>query len=115
MALVTTPKNCDPSVKKAIQQLSKKLGHVNFYLFAASRLIATDSNQKLVSVADLTAWIAGTANQIVVTDNGDGTVTLSLPQDIHTGASPTFANITITTNATIGNVAKCKRIIAGGV
>lgn len=40
--------------------------------------------------------ITGTANQVIV-GNGDGVAgnpTLSLPQDIHTGASPTFAAVT---------------------
>jgi hypothetical protein len=60
----------------------------------ASRLVATDGAKGLASVAALTSWIAGTANQVTVTDDGDGTVTLSLPQDIHTGASPTFAGLT---------------------
>ena len=41
------------------------------------------------------ATIAGTANQVVSTP-GAGTITLSLPQDIHTGASPTFVGLTIT-------------------
>ena len=44
--------------------------------------------------------ITGTANQITVT-NGDGVAgnpTLSLPQDIHTGASPTFAGGTISSS-----------------
>lgn len=43
-----------------------------------------------------TRTITGTANQITVT-NGDGVAgnpTLATPQDIHTGASPTFANLT---------------------
>jgi len=42
--------------------------------------------------------ITGTTNQVNVT-NGDGVSgnpTLSLPQDIHTGASPTFAGVTST-------------------
>ena len=34
------------------------------------------------------------ANQVVIT-NGPGSITLSLPQDIHTGAAPTFANTTV--------------------
>lgn len=41
--------------------------------------------------------ITGTSNQVTVT-NGDGVSgnpTLSLPQDIHTGATPTFAGVTI--------------------
>jgi len=47
--------------------------------------------------------IDGTPNQVNVT-NGDGTITLSTPQDIHTGASPTFSGLNIlgdiTTNDT---------------
>lgn len=58
----------------------------------ASRLVATDSGKILESVSDLTAWIIqSSANQVVVTDNADGTVTLSLPQNIHTDATPEFA------------------------
>lgn len=40
--------------------------------------------------------IVGTNNQVVVTNGTgeSGDPTLSLPQDIHTGANPTFANIT---------------------
>lgn len=48
----------------------------------ASRLLATDADKKTASVADLTAWIAGTANEITVTDDGDGTITLDLPDTI---------------------------------
>jgi hypothetical protein len=61
----------------------------------ASRLAATDVNKTLVSVTDFTNWIAGTSNQITVTDDTDGTLTLSTPQDIHTGASPTFTDLTL--------------------
>ncbi len=39
--------------------------------------------------------LAGTVNQVYVT-NGDGTITLSTPQDIHTGATPTFQGLTVT-------------------
>ena len=43
------------------------------------------------------ATIAGTTNQVSVSGSGSETaaVTLSLPQDIHTGASPTFAGATL--------------------
>ena len=40
------------------------------------------------------ANVTGTANQVVVT-NGAGTITLALPQNIHTSASPTFAGLTL--------------------
>lgn len=40
--------------------------------------------------------LTGAVNQIAVTDNGAGsTVVLSTPQDIHTGASPTFTGLTL--------------------
>ena len=41
------------------------------------------------------AEITGTANQVISTP-GAGSITLSLPQNIHTGASPTFAGGTFT-------------------
>ena len=44
--------------------------------------------------------LTGTANQITLTDGGaNTTITLSTPQDIHTGASPTFAALSLN-NAT---------------
>lgn len=46
-------------------------------------------------ISDLNNWIAGTTNQVGVTDDGDGSVTLTTPQDIHSGANPTFSNITL--------------------
>jgi hypothetical protein len=46
-------------------------------------------------VAPVAAAITGTANRVTVT-NGAGTITLSGPQDIHTGASPTFVGATLT-------------------
>ena len=51
------------------------------------------------------ATLTGTANQINVT-NAVGSITLSTPQDIHTGASPTFAGLitTGTIDASSGEV-----------
>jgi hypothetical protein len=45
--------------------------------------------------------VSGTANRITVTDDGDGTITLTGPQDIHTGASPTFDDLTISSPSNI--------------
>lgn len=39
--------------------------------------------------------VQGTTNQVVVTDNGSDTITLALPQDIDTGATPIFAGLTL--------------------
>lgn len=46
------------------------------------------------------ASITGTANQVIASA-ATGAVILSLPQDIHTGATPTFAGMTINGNMTI--------------
>lgn len=48
------------------------------------------------TVGDYVERIAGTANQITVTGSGaeSASVTLSLPQDIHTSANPSFAGLT---------------------
>lgn len=45
----------------------------------ALRIVATDADEELGSVNDLTDWIAGTSNQITSTSDGDGTLTLSVP------------------------------------
>jgi hypothetical protein len=40
------------------------------------------------------ATLTGTTNRVIVT-NGNGSITLSVPQDIHTTASPTFNQLTL--------------------
>jgi len=103
MPLLPEAKNCDISVKKNFRRISKELGYtanppfksITLTDLIASRLVATDSGKVFESVADLTAWIAGTTNQIIVTDDGDGTITLSCPQNIHTDATPEWAGTVI--------------------
>ncbi|MEW6511885.1 MAG: hypothetical protein AB1428_13115 [Bacteroidota bacterium] len=63
---------------------------------------ATGSANQLIgmnSAADAFEWksVFGTSNRVSVT-HGAGTITLSAPQDIHTGASPTFQNLTLNGN-----------------
>lgn len=54
-------------------------GGASIASLTANRLVASDSNQAITSVEDLTAWIAGYTDRITVTDLGDGTVQVSLP------------------------------------
>jgi hypothetical protein len=90
------------AVRKAIQKLATKLGPdsaptystITLTDLTASRIVASDANKALESV-DLVNWIAGTTDQITVTDDVDGSVTLSLPQDYDTGATPTLGGLTI--------------------
>jgi len=69
-------------------------GNLNLDSQTASRLLALDSNKNIVST-DLSSWVSGTTDQLTVTDNGDGTITLSLPQDIAQTSSPTFSGLTL--------------------
>ncbi|MFZ1735491.1 MAG: hypothetical protein WAU31_00995, partial [Candidatus Moraniibacteriota bacterium] len=48
------------------------------------------------------ATLTGTSNQITVT-NGAGSITLSLPQNIATTSSPTFAGLTLTSALSVAN------------
>lgn len=90
------------SVRSAIRKLNTKLGPTSEPTFAgltftgltASRLIATDANKVLVS-SNLVDWVTGTANRVTVSDDGDGSITLTGPQDLHTGASPAFSGLII--------------------
>jgi hypothetical protein len=51
------------------------------------------------------ATITGTSNQISVTA-GVGSITLACPQDIHTGASPTFLSLTLSSNLQVSGTVK---------
>jgi hypothetical protein len=78
-------------------------GSVSFNGSADVTLTATVAANSVALGTDTTgnyiATVAGTANQVTVTGSGSETaaVTLSLPQDIHTGASPTFSALTAAT------------------
>lgn len=58
--------------------------------------VAVDGDGNLVEM-DFSSWVAGTASQLIVSRSGTDFhgVTLSLPQDIHTGASPAFVGMTL--------------------
>lgn len=96
---VTVTDDSDGSVTLSLPQSIDTASDVTFDSatlndLTASKLVASDANKKLVS-ADANSFISGTTNQVTVTDDTDGTVTLSLPQNIHTGATPQFAGASI--------------------
>ena len=87
---LSTPQNLDTSADVTFDSITLDD-------LTATRLVATNGSKKLVS-SDLNNWVAGTSNQISVADDSDGTITLSTPQNIHTGATPTFAGVTTSGN-----------------
>jgi hypothetical protein len=62
--------------------------------------------------APVAAGITGTANQISVT-NGAGSITLATPQNIHSGASPTFTGLTLS-GLTNGIIKSTAGVLSGG-
>lgn len=92
--------DCTNSVRQAIQDIVRRLGSssqptyetIKLLGLTVSRLTATDSSGNLAST-NVSDWLSGTNNQISVTNDNDGTATLSTPQDIHTGASPAFTAV----------------------
>lgn len=99
MTLIPHIKHNDwKSVEQAIAKLaSLKLGRSGTPTFAgltltdltASRLIASDASKNLSSVSSLTSWIAGTANEINIADDGDGTITIGIVDPLIVGKGGT--------------------------
>ena len=67
---------------------SVTFGNITNSSLSINSIVASDASNKLVS-----RTLSGTSNQVNVNTVGS-TTTLSLPQDINSGASVTFANIT---------------------
>ena len=55
---------------------------------------------KNIGIDDLINLILGTDNQIIIVDNGDGTIKISLPQDIDTEADVEFGSLVVDTITT---------------
>ena len=87
----------DPeSVRRAFQKLNKQLGSESKPVFAgltltgltASRLIWADANKALAS-KDLIDLVAGTANEIDIADDGDGSITVGIVNPLIVGKGGT--------------------------
>ena len=88
--------------------LTSTTGGVLSWSTAGAGGAPTDAQYVTLSLNDtLTAErvLTGTTNQITVTDGGaNGNVTLSLPQNIHTGATPQFARLGLGVAADATNI-----------
>jgi len=82
------------------------------FLNLASRLAKSDAQGKLVN-AEITDFVQGTANQVVVgAVDGSGMSTLSLPQSIHTDADVEFDTLKLGDN--VADAGKALKIGAAG-
>lgn len=57
--------------------------------------LLSGNDSKVVTSTDLASWVTGTTDRVSIADNGDGTITLSGPQDLATDSSPTFNDVII--------------------
>lgn len=93
------------NITAASLTLSGLTANAFLYSGAAGLLASTaapTNGQLLIGstgAAPVAAALTGTSNQVTVA-NGAGSITLSLPQNIHASATPTFANISLTNHAT---------------
>ena len=74
-------------------------GYTLAALAAGSGISITNASGSITLASTGVLTTTGTANQVLVnggTASANGNVTLSLPQNIHTGATPTFARLTLT-------------------
>lgn len=67
---------------------------------AANKLLQHGPAGAMPQWTDLNLLVAGTTNQVTVGDNGDGSLTLSLPQDLDTGADLRIGSLGVGVAAT---------------
>lgn len=99
---LSTPQNIHTAAGPTFASLTLSGLTANSFLYSGvGGLLATTTaptnGQLLIGstgAAPVLAGLTGTANRVTVT-NAAGSITLSTPQNIHTGASPTFAGMTI--------------------
>ena len=101
--------------KSVVNDGTNTIGKVAYFSDAKTlSSIALGAGQLLIgtstSTAPSAATLTGTANQLTVT-TGSGSITLSLPQNIHSLATPTFAGLTLSGAFTLASTA----VIAGAV
>jgi hypothetical protein len=85
-------------LQRQVNTLSAQLQRVHGLITRPSALMK--KYDEFIAAAGL-GDLVGTANRVLVVDGAGaiykiGGVTLNLPQDIHSGASPTFAGLTLT-------------------
>ena len=76
---------------------------INDFAVSSGGVSIANVNLGTQTTGNYVASISGTTNQVNVTGSGseNAAVTLSLPQNIHTGASPGFTNLTLSGDAAI--------------
>ena len=71
---------------------TQELANKTFAELVSTRILASDGSSGIEEI-DLSAWVAGTASKITVTDDGDGTITLTIA-DSPVLVTPTIADLT---------------------
>jgi hypothetical protein len=75
-------------------ELATLLGFITS--LSPDRLMATNGDGDIVSVSNLASWVAGTTGKITVSNDGDGTVTITIPNTyLPSGVGGTTGKITV--------------------
>lgn len=74
-----------------IIHINRTTGAITLDELTATRLLSTDGSKIVTSVTNLASWVAGTANEIDVADDGDGTITLGIVDPLIAGKGGTGA------------------------
>ena len=97
------------SFSQVINKLNQTIAYVSSLSPSSLEIIsvATPSDNQLLRYKTSSGFfenitLSGTSNQITVT-HGTGTLTLAAPQNLHTGATPTFAGLSLGTALSIAN------------
>ncbi len=85
-AIIANLTATNASITNATTTNATSTGSLALTYVTPSRLLSVGASG-VVGSADLSSWIAGTLNQLTVTDNGIGGITLSLPSTIVIGSS----------------------------
>jgi len=101
--LIPSINDCHARVRQALQDIIRRLGtsatptygSLTLTNLTATKLVKADAD-KTLAPADIYDFVDGTTNQINKANDGDGTMTLSTPQDTHAGANMTLAGMTLT-------------------
>jgi hypothetical protein len=99
---LSTPQSINTT--SSVQFVDADLTSLSISGATATRLLATDGTKEVVS-SDLYAWVTQTTDQVLIADDGDGTISFSLPQSINTTSSVEFVDADLTSLSISGSTA----------
>jgi hypothetical protein len=92
---------------------SQELANKTFAELIGSKLLASDGSGGL-SETDLSGWVEGTSGRITVTDDGDGTISLTVPLKANFGITSDSSGLSLNQQANVTNASTSHSITNPG-